>query len=159
MTVQAAPEGTLFEREAVIGRPLAEVFAFFSNPANLAELTPPEMHFRMTDISTEAIGEGTRIDYALRVKLLPLKWTSLIQEWEPPFRFVDVQLSGPYKSWVHEHTFEDLGDETLVRDRVWYRVPGGALIDKLFVRRDIERIFAYRTKRLRELFGADGAAF
>jgi ligand-binding SRPBCC domain-containing protein len=83
-----------------------------------------------------------------------LSWRSEITAWEPPFRFVDEQRKGPYRLWVHEHRFEDKDGGTLATDRVEYAVPGGELIRKLFVERDVQKIFAFRTGKLEELFTA-----
>lgn len=84
-----------------------------------------------------------------------MRWESEITVWEPPLRFVDEQRRGPYRSWIHEHTFEEKQGGTLVRDRVHYSVWGGVLIDWLFVRRDVKRIFEYRIGRLHSLFESD----
>jgi ligand-binding SRPBCC domain-containing protein len=53
---------------------------------------------------------------------------------------------------VHEHTFVAQDGGTLCRDDVRYAVLGGALVDRLLVRRDVERIFAWRRQVLAELF-------
>ncbi|MBK7644412.1 MAG: SRPBCC family protein [Planctomycetes bacterium] len=142
------------EREQKVARPIAEVFHFFSDPKNLGEITPPFLDFHIVACSTSTIGEGTLIDYKLRLRGFPLRWRSRIRAWEPPTRFIDEQLSGPYRSWIHEHSFEDLGSATLVRDRVRYSVLGGALVNRLLVRPDVEKIFDYRSQRLNELFGS-----
>jgi ligand-binding SRPBCC domain-containing protein len=92
------------------------------------------------------------IDYRLRVRGFPLRWHTRINVWQPPHRFVDEQIRGPYRLWVHEHTFAAHDSGTLARDHVCYAVPGGALVNMLFVRRDIERIFAHRQSKLRSLF-------
>jgi hypothetical protein len=97
---------------------------------------------------------GTLIDYRIRVHGIPLRWRTEIREWDPPRQFVDVQLRGPYTLWHHTHTFEESHGGTLCRDLVRYRPRGGALINWLFVRRDVERIFQYRQQRLRELYDA-----
>jgi ligand-binding SRPBCC domain-containing protein len=125
-----------------------EVFPFFSDAANLEMLTPPWLNFRIVTAPPVQM----RVDYRLRVHGFPVRWRTLITCWEPPFRFVDEQLQGPYRVWVHEHTFEQKGGRTLARDHVRYAPPGGWLIDRLLVRRDIERIFAYRTEALRLRF-------
>jgi ligand-binding SRPBCC domain-containing protein len=96
---------------------------------------------------------GALIEYRIHLRFIPMKWLTRITIWEPPHRFVDEQLKGPYRMWLHEHTFEEDGDGTIVGDHVRYSVPFGALANRLFVRRDVERIFAYREKRLREIFG------
>jgi ligand-binding SRPBCC domain-containing protein len=87
---------------------------------------------------------------------LPLSWRTEISAWEPPHRFVDRQVKGPYRQWVHEHLFEQRRGGTLMRDRIDYAVPGWLLeplISRLLVARDVERIFAYRRDKMQELFG------
>jgi ligand-binding SRPBCC domain-containing protein len=141
------------ESSAFIPRPLDEVFAFFSDARNLELLTPPWMNFRIATEGPIEMRVGTIIDYKLRVRLLPLRWRSKITVWDPPHRFVDDQLKGPYLKWIHEHSFEEVEGGTVVRDCVNFRVPGGILIEKLAVRRDLLTVFAYRTQVLAEHFG------
>jgi ligand-binding SRPBCC domain-containing protein len=93
------------------------------------------------------------IDYRLRLYGIPLHWQSEMCVWEPPHRFVDRQIQGPYRVWIHEHTFTELNGGTLVADTVEYAAPGGILVQKLFLARDLRRIFAYRHERLRKRFG------
>jgi len=141
----------VLEQEQTVRRSLEEVFAFFSDPRNLGELTPPWLNFRVLGSSTPEMAEGTTIDYQLRVHGFPLRWRSLISSWKPPFEFVDEQLKGPYRSWVHRHSFHETEDGVVVGDRVEYSVPGGALVHRLFVRRDLERIFDHRRQSLASL--------
>jgi ligand-binding SRPBCC domain-containing protein len=96
--------------------------------------------------------KGCLIDYQLRVRGIPVRWRSEITAWEPPHRFVDEQRRGPYRLWMHEHVFEEHPEGTRVIDRVRYAVPGGQIIDRLFVRRDIETIFAFRRQKLLQVF-------
>ncbi len=150
--------GFTLVREQRVPLPRAEVFRFFSDPRNLEALTPPWLRFQVVGTSTPAIGEGTLIDYRLRIRGIPVRWRSRIRAWDPPRRFVDEQVRGPYRLWVHEHAFEAVGDETLVRDSVRYDVLGGKLIERFFVRPDLERVFDYRQRRLGELIAtATGA--
>jgi ligand-binding SRPBCC domain-containing protein len=86
-----------------------------------------------------------------------MRWRTLISAWEPPHRFVDEQLKGPYRQWIHEHSFEAKDGGTLARDRVQYAVPFDTLVHRLWVKPDIERIFAHRESVLRERFGKLGA--
>jgi ligand-binding SRPBCC domain-containing protein len=144
------------ERTQTLPLALEQVWAFFSDPRNLAEITPPWLNFRMVSMSTPQIGEGTRIDYRLRVRGIPLRWRSLIRDWDPPHRFIDEQLKGPYRRWIHEHRFERTDEGTRVTDRVRYSVLGGALVERFLVRPDVERIFEWRTRRLEELLLARG---
>jgi ligand-binding SRPBCC domain-containing protein len=131
-----------------------EVFPFFAEARNLEQLTPPFLKFEVLTPDPIAMRAGALIDYRIRVHGLPIRWRTEIVEWDPPHRFVDVQLHGPYRLWHHTHTFEEKDGGTLCRDEVRYRPRGGALINWLFVRRDVERIFRYREEKLRELFSA-----
>jgi ligand-binding SRPBCC domain-containing protein len=135
-------------------RPRPEVFAFFADAANLEALTPPWLGFKIQTPQPIEMRPGALIQYRIRVHGLPLGWTTKITVWEPPGRFVDEQLRGPYRQWLHEHTFEDApGGGTDVLDRVRYRVPFGRLANWLVVERDVRTIFAWRTKALLERFG------
>ena len=130
----------------------AKVFEFFANPANLDKLTPPWLKFSIVTPPTIEIRQGTRLDYRLRLRGLPIHWQSVIAVWEPPNRFVDRQTRGPYTRWVHEHSFTARDGGTVVGDAVEYAVPGGAIVQKLFVAPDLERIFDYRHELLKKLF-------
>ena len=141
-----------YQGEQTLPRPLEEVFPFFSNPRNLQTITPPWLDFEILSGEDLTMRVGLLIDYRLRVHGIPFKWQTEITAWDPPHRFVDEQRRGPYRLWIHEHTFEARGEETLVRDRVEYGVPGGWIVQRLFVGRDVERIFAFRMKMLDELF-------
>ena len=137
-------------------RPLAEVFAFFSDARNLADITPPWLRFRILTPGPIRLQRGSRISYRLRVHGLPIRWTRDIRQWLPPHRFIDVQLSGPYALWHHTHSFESLNGGTCMSDVVRYQLPFGApgrWINALMVRRDVKQIFDYREQRIRELFG------
>jgi len=144
-----------FEQEQILGQPLAAVFPFFADPRNLEAITPPWLRFRI-ERAPAAVVEGAEIVYTLRIRGAPVRWLTAIVAWEPPYRFVDVQVTGPYRLWHHTHTFEEHPRGTLVRDRVFYALPFGPfgeLAHRLFVRRDIERIFAYRSVELARRFG------
>ncbi len=144
-----------FELHAEIDlpRPLDEVFAFFGDAGNLQKITPPWLHFRILTPLPLEMRPGALIDYQIRLHGLPLKWRTEITAWEPPHRFADVQLRGPYRLWHHEHTFRDLGGRTRVIDHVRYAVWGGALVERLLVRPRLEAIFDYRGKAIVWLLG------
>ena len=129
-----------------------QIFAFFSDPKNLEKITPPWLRFEILSPTELAIDRGTRIDYRLRVRRLPIRWQSEITVWEPPTRFVDQQIRGPYRLWIHEHTFSEHEEGTIARDNVVYAVPGGKLVQKLFVAPDLDRIFRYRHEVLQNIF-------
>jgi ligand-binding SRPBCC domain-containing protein len=141
-----------FEGELWVPAPLDEVFDFFSDAHNLERITPPWLRFHVETPGPIVLGAGTRIDYRLRIHGFPMMWQSEIIVWEPPHRFVDEQRRGPYRKWVHTHSFRAQRDGTSVMDSVQFEVPL-ALVAGPFVRRDVEKIFAYRTAVLREIFG------
>jgi len=141
-----------FQSELWLPLPPEELFLFFADAANLDAITPPWLHFHIVTPRPIAMREGALIDYRLRVRGLPLRWRTRINVWQPPHRFVDEQLRGPYRQWIHEHTFEPRDGGALARDRVRYAVPLGCLVHRWLVRPDIERIFQYRAERLRQRF-------
>jgi len=138
--------------EIVLPRPLDEVFPFFSDALNLERITPPWLRFRVLTPAPIVMSVGALIDYRLRFRGLPIRWRTRISEWDPPHRFADEQVRGPYRRWVHVHLFEDLEGSTRVVDRVTYDHRGGRLLNRLLVGPDVRRIFAYRERALRDLF-------
>lgn len=136
-----------------IERPLEEVFSFFSDFRNLEAITPPWLNFVVEGASTETVRQGTEIDYRLRIRGVPVRWRSRISLLEPPLRFVDEQVVGPYRLWRHLHSFEPDRAATVARDWVEYRAPGGPLVQRLLIAPDLERIFAFRARALSELLG------
>lgn len=152
--VRREGRGWLLEAAAVVPAPLAPVFEFFSNAANLEQLTPSRLHFEILTPRPIEMRVGALIDYKLRLRGIPLRWRSEITAWEPKRRFIDEQRRGPYKYWVHEHLFEARGDQTLVVDRVRYGVPGGRLVHALLVGPDVRGIFRYRAAALAKIFPA-----
>lgn len=142
----------LFQSKIWLAKRREEIFPFFADAANLEKLTPPLLRFEILTPQPIPMQAGTLIDYRLRVHGVPLKWRTRISAWEPPFRFVDEQLRGPYRQWIHEHRFEEENGGTLCVDTVRYAVWGGALVNALVVKRDVAKIFAYRNTRLREIF-------
>lgn len=131
-----------------------DVFPFFADAANLDAITPPSLRFRILTPLPIEMGEGALIDYSIRLRGVPVRWRTRISAWEPPYRFVDEQLKGPYALWVHEHTFERTPAGTRCTDRVRYAHHGGPLVERFFVRPEVERIFAYRSRVLSRRFGA-----
>lgn len=141
--------------EQFINRPREDVFEFFSRAENLERLTPDFLNFQVVSETPIEMKEGTEIEYSLSVHGLPMTWISRIECWEPPEKFVDVQIKGPYKRWHHTHKFETQNNGTLVKDHVEYDVPGwifSSLINHYFVRPDVEDIFSYRQKQLQDIF-------
>ncbi|MPZ75565.1 MAG: CDP-paratose 2-epimerase [Deltaproteobacteria bacterium] len=139
-------------------QPRDRIFQFFADPFNLERLTPDWLRFETLTKQTTEIREGVLLDYRLRIRGLPIRWQSRIADWNPPHRFVDRQTKGPYRLWVHEHTFVEDKDGTLVGDDVQYAVPGGRLVQKFLVAPDLDRIFKYRHQVLQTLFNPGNKA-
>jgi ligand-binding SRPBCC domain-containing protein len=140
-----------YDSEQLFNRPLEEVFAFFSDARNLETITPPWLKFEIKTKGPVKMDRGTLIDYRLRLHGIHISWQSKIEVWDPPVRFVDIQVHGPYRFWRHEHLFVEEDGRTHVFDHVKYAVPGGRLVQKLFVGREVERIFEFRRFKLEEI--------
>jgi ligand-binding SRPBCC domain-containing protein len=134
--------------------PAEQAFEFYADPHNLEAITPPWLRFRLTARFPLAMQPGALIEYRLRLHGVGVRWRTRIEVWDPPVRFVDVQLSGPYALWEHTHTFDPAGEHAVViGDHVRYALPLGPLgwlAHRLFVRRDLERIFDFRMRAVSE---------
>lgn len=144
-------------RETVLPISVVEAWDFFSNPSNLAKITPAEMEFKVvTKDLPEHIHNGLMIAYVVRpLAGIPLKWLSQISAVNAPYSFVDEQLKGPYAYWHHEHTFEEKNGAVLMKDKVTYAISFGwlgQLANKLVVRKKLAQIFDYRTEQILTIF-------
>ena len=146
--------GRLLRAVSEIDRTIDEVFDFFSRAENLQVLTPPELDFEIATPLPIEMREGTLIDYRLRLQGIPFDWRTEITEWNPPHAFTDEQLTGPYRTWIHRHTFERIGDRVRMVDEVRYRLPLEplGLIALPLVRARLRRIFTYRGEQLGRIF-------
>ncbi|MBM4069438.1 MAG: SRPBCC family protein [Planctomycetes bacterium] len=145
----------LLQREQWLPAPIEQVFAFFGAAANLEKITPPWLRFRILPPPVDDMQAGTLIHYRLSLHWVPIRWVTEINEWRPPFRFVDVQKRGPYALWEHTHEFEQERGGTRMRDCVRYALPLGWLgtvVHGLFVRRDLNAIFDYRARQVQAIF-------
>lgn len=142
-------------RTQCIPRPLEEAFSFFSRPENLALITPSSLKFQMLTPPPLEMKEGAVIDYTVRPFGLPIRWTTLITDYKPPFRFADLQLRGPYAYWHHAHTFSETDDGTLMMDEIHYALPFGPLgrlVHTIAVRHQLQGIFDHRQSVLDRIF-------
>jgi len=138
-------------REIIVPASLTDTFAFFADAGNLQRITPPWLHFSVLTPMPVEMRAGLQIAYRISLYGLPIPWHSRIDVWEPGVRFVDRQIVGPYRWWRHEHRFEAVRDGTRVIDQVDY-VPRAEWASGALVRRDLQRIFAYRSEVLRRIF-------
>jgi hypothetical protein len=136
--------------------PLGEVFKFFEDPRNLARITPPQLRFQVTNGGNIEMRKGALIDYTIRWMGLPMKWRTLIADYQPPRYFVDEQLRGPYRYWKHRHVFTESGGLSIITDRVEYALPlgiMGRMAHALVVERQLKGIFAYRQRAIAKILG------
>lgn len=153
----------VLERRVWLPRPRPEVFELFADPRSITRLHPAWARPRWLAAPPARLAAGAVLDF--RVPVPPGAWRVIIREFDPPYRFVDAQLRGPFARWEHRHRFLE-GPErdetavpvgTWVEDRVTYRLPFGVLgriVHALGVGRYIRRLFDYRDRRLRELLMA-----
>ncbi len=137
----------ILRAETRVARPLPQVFDFFSDPANLERITPPQLRFRILTPPPIEMRAGLHINYELRLMGIPFKWETLISTWEPPYTFVDEQLRGPYAKWIHTHTFEEDGaGGTMIRDEVRWKLPlfPFGMVAYPVVARQVAGIFRHR---------------
>jgi ligand-binding SRPBCC domain-containing protein len=134
-----------------------DVWRFFSDARNLAEITPPWLNFTITTREPGEIGRDSVLDYTIRWLGIPVRWRTLITEWDPPHGFTDLQIGGPYALWHHQHRFAPAGGGAVrCTDRVLYRLPLGVLgglAHAAVVRRQLIGIFAYRREAIAQRLG------
>ena len=141
------------ERSTWLARPIDEVFAFFADAGNLQRITPPELRFRIRTPLPVEMKTGALIEYRLALYGVPFGWCTEISTWDPPHRFVDRQLAGPYRRWVHTHEFSPERGGTRMRDKVEYALPLWApgLVALPLISRQLARIFDYRERTIQAL--------
>jgi ligand-binding SRPBCC domain-containing protein len=145
-------------KKQFIQRPLLDVFSFFERPENLATITPSWLGFRLLTRSPVLMKKDAVIEHSVRVMGVRVRWKSLIREYEPPFRFVDVQLKGPYAFWHHTHVFTEVNGGTLISDEIQYAMPLGVIgkiVQRVAVKRQLDDIFAFRAEMIKRIFGGE----
>lgn len=143
-----------FTQYQFINANLEKTFEFFSQAENLEKITPEHLNFSIINKSHPKIQLGTKIEYKLKIHGINLKWITLIEKWNPPHDFVDLQEKGPYKYWHHTHSFHPYLNGVLMKDSIKYSVPGGPVSDIIhfFVKKDLTKIFRFRKKIIEKIF-------
>ena len=136
---------------------VGDAWEFFSSPANLQKITPPDMGFHILTSLPENMYPGMIISYTVKPLFgISVKWVTEITHIQEPSYFIDTQLSGPYKIWHHQHFFKEIEGGVEMKDIVHYELPAGPLgriVHALLVRKKVQEIFDFRKKVLEEKFG------
>jgi len=137
---------------------IQQAWDFFSTPKNLNEISPDDVVFKIISAVPEKMYEGLFITYKVSPLLgIPLNWVAEITHISEPYYFVDEQRQGPYRIWHHEHHFKKVAGGVLMTDILYYDVGLsfiGRIIEELFIDKKVNKIFAYRTEKLKRLFPA-----
>ena len=138
-----------------IDAPLDKVFDFFSKPENLSEITPAKLGFNILTPSPIKMEKGTLIDYTIKLMGIPLRWRSLITDYDPPKKFVDEQLKGPYSYWHHKHTFKEVDGGILIIDEITYALPIQAfrrIVHPVLIKTQLNQIFDFIFQTIKDKF-------
>ena len=149
----------ILNRRQLVRRPREEVFAFFEKAENLVRITPPKMKFNILTPLPIEMRPGALIDYSVNILGVARHWRTQITDYRPPHKFVDSQLKGPYTFWHHTHIFEETDEGTMITDEVRYVVPFGVfgrLANVLIIRRELEKVFDFRSQVIERVFAARG---
>ena len=149
----------VMESRLWLARPRSDVFAFLADPSNLARVMPPRLDVRLLTPGV-TMAAGAVLEFRIVWLGVPLRWRMFVREWDPPYRFVDVQVNGPYARWEHRHRLLEDGGGTWIEDRVTYGLPFGGLgrlAHAALVHRQLRALWAYRQRRLGELVTHAGA--
>lgn len=139
-------------------RSIRDAFAIFEDPYNLAKITPPWLNFKVTSQERVQMRKDAAIYYTIRWLGIPMRWKTIIREYEPPRIFIDQQAKGPYTLWLHRHTFRETPEGTVVADHVDYALPLGSLgriAHAVAVRKQLLGIFNYRQEQLAKMLGGN----
>lgn len=166
-----------YHTEQHLPYPVEQVFAFFADPDNLPllmpawqyarieqqSLVPPPIQSNPSAPQIRASGVGSHVTLSFRpfpFSPFRLHWQAEISEFVWNEHFCDAQLRGPFAYWNHCHYIRQVNesgmDATLIADNVEYELPfgiAGQIAHRLFIRRQIERTFAYRQVQLARILG------
>src|SRR5256885_14970443 len=116
----------VMESRLWLARPRSDVFPFLADPSNLARVMPPMLDVRLLTPAV-TMAAGAVLEFRIVWLGVPLRWRMFVREWDPPYRFVDVQVNGPYARWEHRHRLLEDGGGAWIEGRGACRVRGGPL--------------------------------
>jgi ligand-binding SRPBCC domain-containing protein len=146
----------LYSTSIDIKRPVDEVFAFFTRPANLVQLAPPDFHLELQE-GPDVLKLGSRLTWKGRRWGIAQKIIQEVTQFETGKLIFEEQRQGPFARWVNLHHFTASETGALIREEIHFDPPGGLvglMITADFVRKDLDKLFAFREAKLKELFGA-----
>ncbi|WP_310682346.1 SRPBCC family protein [Aliifodinibius sp. S!AR15-10] len=148
----------LYQRQT-LHAPLEKIWDFISHPANLNDITPPELDFEITSPVPDKMHNGLLIQYKVTLPLLGVSdWVTEIKHIIPNKQFIDEQRIGPYRFWYHFHGLEETENGVVMTDQVSYQPPYGILgklVNTVLIRRQLDTIFDYRYNILEERFNGN----
>jgi ligand-binding SRPBCC domain-containing protein len=143
----------VFESEVEVACSPDKAFEFLARPANLLLVTPPDVSMTLVD-APERLTLGSKITAQVKKFGVPQKITNEVTAFEEGVSFVDAQVSGPFKKFVHTHRVEPTANGTRIIDRVEYEAPGGLvglLLTNKKIHEYLETLDVYRAERFKEL--------
>lgn len=142
-----------FVKESIIKAAPERVFAFHELADAFERLVPPWENAKIVQkADITKIGSRAIIEQKI-FGLIPAKWVAEHTKYEPPRMFEDVQISGPFKSWRHQHIVLPHEDGAILRDEIEFEPPlwiFGQIAAPVFILPKIEKMFAYRHEVTRE---------
>jgi ligand-binding SRPBCC domain-containing protein len=146
----------ILKRDQLLHTSLKEAWAFLENPHNLNEITPPDLHFKITTDTPTVMFDGLIIEYLITIPVIgKQRWVTEIKHIHKECSFVDEQRLGPYRFWYHQHKISQETNGVRSYDTIYYQPPfgvAGGLLNRLFIQGTLQRIFDYRQMALAEIF-------
>jgi ligand-binding SRPBCC domain-containing protein len=149
----------LLQKKQTVNTDLDKAWAFISSPRNLNLITPNDLHFEILSDVPDTMHEGLIIDYHVTIPVIGRTyWVSELKHIVPKCSFVDEQRMGPYKFWYHYHEIRKNALGVTFVDKVYYLPPWGllgTLMHKVFIKKTLDRIFAFRQEALCKILEAE----
>lgn len=145
----------VFETRVAVGSPVDSVFDFLLRPANAVRISPPDLGLVLVE-APEIIVPGSRMSFKVQRWGQVISMLHEIVSVTPPSGFVEQQVNGPFRSWVHHHLVEPTAEGTVIIDRIEFEPPGGLiglLVTRQKILEQLEDGFAHRHEQLQQLLG------